>query len=53
VPHLTVAAGEGAVLDEAEREVAAGLPLTAQIRALAAYEEIGDLWSRRALLPLG
>jgi 2'-5' RNA ligase len=54
VPHLTVAEGEDAVLDEAEADVLRSLPLSAVAREALLLEETEPQWARwetRAQLP--
>ena len=54
VPHLTVADGVSEeILAEAERNVAAGLPITARIAEAWLIVFDGERWARRASLPLG
>jgi 2'-5' RNA ligase len=53
VPHLTVAQGDAALLDDAEVELAPLLPLAARVREVALVEEIEpDRWRQRATFPL-
>ena len=54
VPHLTVAQGEPAVLDAAERDVSAQLPIAARVDEVTLLEEVegGGRWVVRARLPL-
>jgi 2'-5' RNA ligase len=55
VPHLTVAQGDAALLDEAETVVRPALPIHAQAREALLLEEVEPEWRRwetRARLPL-
>jgi 2'-5' RNA ligase len=54
VPHLTVAhVATPTELDEAERDVAARLPIAATVEAAWLIVFDGELWRPRAVLPLG
>jgi 2'-5' RNA ligase len=56
VPHLTVARGDAALLDEAEAEARRALPIATEARELLLLEEVEPDWGRwqgRAALPLG
>lgn len=56
VPHLSVAEGDTALLDEVERDVRRSLPLRAEAREVTVLEEVEpDMarWVARARLPLG
>lgn len=56
VPHLTVAQGEPAVLDEAEASVLPALPLEAAVEEVVLLEEVVTDWGRwtaRATFRLG
>ena len=56
VPHVTVAHGDPALLDEAEEDVAAALPIASAVREVALLEEVEPDWGRwrvRATVPLG
>jgi 2'-5' RNA ligase len=46
VPHLTVAHGNTALMDEAERDVATGLPIAARADEVVLLEEIEGDWGR-------
>jgi 2'-5' RNA ligase len=46
VPHLTVAHGDTALMDEAERHVAAGLPVAARADEVVLLEEVEGDWGR-------
>jgi hypothetical protein len=53
VPHLTAAQGEERLLDEAEIEIRARLPITSSVRTVTLFEEIEpEYWKRRAAFPL-
>jgi 2'-5' RNA ligase len=53
VPHLTVAhTQESDVLDAAEADVSAHLPLVAQATAVSLFASDGTRWQRRAVFPL-
>jgi 2'-5' RNA ligase len=53
VPHLTVAQGHDALLNDAETELAPLLPLAARAREVVLLEEHEpDTWRRRATFPL-
>ena len=52
VPHLTVAEGDDEVLDAAERDVLAGLPIAALAEEVALLGFDGRAWSRRESFPL-
>jgi 2'-5' RNA ligase len=56
VPHLTVAQGDDALLDEAEADVRRALPIRALAREALLLEEAepdGARWRARRRLPLG
>ena len=56
VPHLTVAHGDAELMDEAERDVAPGLPIAAHVDDVVLLEEIEGEWGRwdvRSRLALG
>lgn len=56
VPHVTVAHGDTVLLDEAEEDVAAALPIASAVRELVLLEEVepdGGRWRVRATVPLG
>lgn len=46
VPHLTVAHGDAALMDEAERDVTPGLPIVARANEVVLLEEIDADWGR-------
>jgi hypothetical protein len=53
VPHLTVAQGHDALLNDAETELAPLLPLAARAREVVLLEEHEpDTWRRRTTFPL-
>jgi len=56
VPHVTVAQGDPALLDVAEADVAAALPIASPVREVVLLEEVEPDWERwrvRAAVPLG
>jgi hypothetical protein len=54
VPHLTVAQGDEALLNDAEAELVPLLPLAARAREVVLFEELEpDRWQCRAAFPLG
>lgn len=56
VPHLTVAYGDAAFLDEVDADVRPKLPILARVREAVLLEEVEPDWGRwvvRARLPLG
>jgi 2'-5' RNA ligase len=56
VPHLAVAEGDGALMDEAEADVARNLPIVSVAREALLLEEVEPDWGRwqvRARLPMG
>jgi len=56
VPHLTVASGEEALLDDVEQNVVPGLPIRARADEIVLLEEVEGDWGRwdvRERLPLG
>lgn len=56
VPHLTVAHGDAALMDEAETDVERSLPIESEAREAILLEEVEPDWGRwqvRARLPLG
>lgn len=55
VPHLTVACGDAALLDEVEADVHRHLPIVTRVREAVLLEEVEPDWGRwveRARLPL-
>lgn len=52
VPHLTVAEGTAALLDDVERALAPGLPLKAALEVAELYVFDGERFSVRERLPL-
>jgi 2'-5' RNA ligase len=51
VPHLTVASGDDATLDDAERAIGPALPLRTRLDAAVLYVFDGERWEPRARLP--